>query len=69
MLIGHLFPKSGIDINLSVLEYTGKWSLLALATNAVSAAITESGIDVVDLVSASSFAITENGLVIDPTGE
>ena len=69
MLIGHLFPKSGIDINLSVLEYTGKWSLLALATNAVSAAIAESEIDVVDLVSAASFAVTEDGVVIDPTGE
>ena len=69
MLLGHLFPKSGIDINVGVLEYTGKWSLLALTTNAVSAAIAESGIDVVDLVSASSFAVTDDELVIDPTGE
>lgn len=69
MLLGHLFPKSGIDVNIAVLEYTGKWSLLALATNAVSAAIAESGIDAVDLVSASSFAVTDDGLVIDPSGE
>ena len=69
MLLGHLFPKSGIDVNIGVLEYTGKWSLLALTANAVSAAIAESGIDVVDLVSASSFAVTDDGLVIDPTGE
>jgi exosome complex component MTR3 len=69
MLLGHLFPKSGIDVNISVLEYTGKWSLLAIAANATSAAIAEAGIDVVDLVSASSFALTDNGLVIDPTGD
>jgi ribonuclease PH len=69
MLLGHLFPKSGIDVNISVLEYTGKWSLLAIAANATSAAIAEAGIDVVDLVSASSFAVTDNGLVIDPTGD
>jgi ribonuclease PH len=69
MIRGHLFPKSGIDINISVIEYTGNWSLVALAANAVSAAIAESEIDVTDLVSASSFAITEDGLVIDPTGE
>ena len=69
MLLGHLFPKSGIDVNIGVLEYTGKWSLLALTANAVSAAIAESGIDVVDLVSASSFAVTDDGLVVDPTGE
>lgn len=69
MILSHLFPKSGIDVNISVLEYTGKWSLLAFATNAVSAAIAESGIDVVDLVSASSFAITDEGPLIDPTGE
>jgi ribonuclease PH len=69
MLLGHLFPKSGIDVNIGVIEYTGKWSLLALTTNAVSVAIAESGIDVVDLVSASSFAVTDDGLVIDPTGE
>jgi hypothetical protein len=69
MLRAHLFPKSGIDINIAVLEYTGKWSLLAVATNAVSAAIAESAIDVVDLVSASSFAVTDSGLVIDPTGD
>jgi len=68
MLLGHLFPKSGIDVNVSVLEYTGKWSLLALAANATSAAFAEAGIDVVDLVSASSFVVTDNGLVIDPTG-
>lgn len=68
MILSHLFPKSGIDVNIGVIEYTGKWSLVALATNAVSAAIAESGIDAVDLVSASSFAITEDGLVIDPTG-
>jgi ribonuclease PH len=69
MLLGHLFPKSGIDVNISVLEYTGKWSLLAIAANATSTAIAEAGIDVVDLVSASSFALTDNGLVIDPTGD
>jgi len=69
MLLGHLFPKSGIDVNIGVLEYTGRWSLLAIATNAVSTAIAESGIDVMDLVSASSFAVTEDGLVVDPTGE
>lgn len=69
MLLGHLFPKSGIDVNIGVLEYTGKWSLLAIATNAVSTAIAEAGIDVVDLVSASSFAVTEDGVVIDPSGE
>ena len=69
MLLGHLFPKSGIDVNIGVIEYTGKWSLLALTTNAVSAAIAESGIDVADLVSACSFAVTDDGLVIDPTGE
>jgi len=69
MILSHLFPKSGIDVNISVLEYTGKWSLLALATNAVSAAIAQSEIDVVDLVSASSFSITEDGLMIDPTVE
>lgn len=69
MLLGHLFPKSGIDVNISVLEYTGKWSLLALAVNATSTAIAEAGIDVVDLVSASSFAVTGSGLVIDPTGD
>jgi exosome complex component MTR3 len=69
MLLGHLFPKSGIDVNISVLEYSGKWSLLAIAANATSAAIAEAGIDVVDLVSASSFASTDNGLVIDPTGD
>ena len=69
MLLSHLFPKSGIDVNIGILEYTGKWSLLALTTNAVSAAIAESGIDVVDLISASSFAVTDDGLVIDPTGE
>jgi ribonuclease PH len=56
-------------VNVTVLEYTGKWSLLALATNAVSAAIAESGIDVLDLVSASSFAVTPEGMVIDPSGE
>ena len=56
-------------MNLSVLEYTGKWSLLALATNAVSTAIAEAGIDVVDLVSAASFALTADGLMIDPIGE
>lgn len=56
-------------MNISVLEYTGKWSLLAIAANATSAAIAEAGIDVVDLVSASSFALTDNGLVIDPTGD
>ena len=69
MFLGHLFPKSGIDVNIGVLEYTGRWSLLGITTNAVSAAIAESGIDVVDLVSASSFAVIEDGLVIDPTGE
>jgi ribonuclease PH len=69
MLLGHLFPKSGIDVNIAVLEYTGKWSLLAVAINAVSMAIAEAGIDVVDLVTASSFAVTDDGLVIDPTGE
>jgi len=69
MFLGHLFPKSGIDVNLSVLEYTGKWSLLALSTNAVSTAIAEAGIDVVDLVSAASFALTADGLMIDPIGE
>jgi len=69
MLLGHLFPKSGIEVNIGVLGYTGKWSLLAIATNAVSAAIAEAGIDVVDLVSASSFAVMDEGLVIDPTGE
>lgn len=69
MILGYLFPKSGIDVNVSVLEYTGKRSLLAIATNAVSTAIAESGIDVVDLVSASSFAIVDGGLMIDPTGE
>jgi ribonuclease PH len=69
MLLGHLFPKSGIDVNIGVIEYSGNWSLLATATNAVSAAIAESGIDVVDLVSASSFAVTSEGLVIDPSSE
>jgi ribonuclease PH len=69
MLLGHLFPKSGIDVNIGIIEYTGKWSLLALTTNAVSTAIAEAGIDVVDLVSASSFAVTSDGLVIDPTSE
>lgn len=69
MILGRLFPKSGIDINIGVIEYTGKWSLLAIATNAISAAIAESGIDVVDLVSASSFAVTSDGLVIDPSSE
>jgi len=69
MLLGHLFPKSGIDVNISVLEYTGTWNLLAIATNAVSAAIAEARIDVVDLVSASSFALLEDGIVIDPSGE
>jgi ribonuclease PH len=69
MLLGHLFPKSGIDVNVAVLEYAGKWSLLALATNAVSTAIAESGIDVVDLVSASSFAVVDNTVLIDPTNE
>ena len=69
MLLGHLFPKSGIDLNIAVLEYSGKWSLLAIAINAASAAIAEAGIDVVDLVSASSFAVTGSGLVIDPTGD
>ena len=56
-------------MNVSVLEYTGKWSLLALATNAVSTAIAEAGIDVVDLVSATSFALTADGMMIDPSGE
>jgi hypothetical protein len=69
MFLGLLFPKSGIDINVAVLEYSGHWSLLALATNAVSTAIAEAAIDVVDLVSASSFAVTADGLFIDPTGE
>jgi ribonuclease PH len=69
MLLGHLFPKSGINVNISVLEYTGKWSLLAIAAIATSTAIAEAGIDVVDLVSASSFALTDNGLVVDPTGD
>jgi hypothetical protein len=69
MFLGLLFPKSGIDINVAVLEYTGRWNLLALATNAVSTAIAEAAIDVVDLVSASSFAVTGDGLFIDPTGE
>jgi hypothetical protein len=32
------------------LEYTEKWSLLATATNAISAAIAESEINVMDLV-------------------
>jgi len=69
MLLGHLFPKSGIDINISVLEYTGTWNLLAIAANAVSAAIAAAKIDVVDLVSASSFALLEEGIVIDPSGK
>ena len=69
MLLGHLFPKSEIEVNIAVIEYTGRWSLLAIATNAVSTAIAEAAIDVVDLVSASSFAVTSDGLFVDPTEE
>jgi len=69
MLLGHLFPKSEIEVNIAALEYAGRWSLLAIATNAVSTAIAEAAIDVVDLVSASSFAVTSDGLLIDPTAD
>eukprot|EP01095_Lingulamoeba_sp_RSL-Kostka_P018141 TRINITY_DN981_c0_g1_i1.p1 TRINITY_DN981_c0_g1~~TRINITY_DN981_c0_g1_i1.p1 ORF type:complete len:265 (+),score=88.94 TRINITY_DN981_c0_g1_i1:139-933(+) len=59
------YPKSVIDIYILVIENDG--AVIDTAINAASLAIADSGIEMYDLISASTVANVENQLILDPT--
>ena len=76
VLIGERWPKSGIDVVVTVLEDEeegrerregwGVMSVLAGCITIASAAIADAGIDCVDLITGGVAAIVSDQLVLDP---
>jgi len=54
------YPKSEIDIYISVLESDGQQSMLAAAVNTASLALADAGIQMTDLVTAASALLMEH---------
>ncbi|KAI8872253.1 ribosomal protein S5 domain 2-like protein [Ramicandelaber brevisporus] len=60
----HLYPKSAIDVAVTVLECDGMHAALAAAVTCASAALADAGIEMIDIVTAASgvFAATSQQL-------
>lgn len=63
VIIGHLFPRSSIDIQISILSNDG--GLLHSCINAVTLALIDAGIPMLDYLCACSAAIVENHALLD----
>lgn len=62
----NLYPKSTIDIYVTVLENDGTAACLAAAISCASVALTDAGIQMYDLVAASSATCIDGNLCLDP---
>ncbi|KAJ1658473.1 3'-5'-exoribonuclease [Dispira simplex] len=63
----NLYPKSTIDVYITVVQSDGWWSTLAGAITCASAALVDAGIDMVDLVTATSAVVADGRILADPT--
>ncbi|KAJ1984174.1 3'-5'-exoribonuclease [Dimargaris verticillata] len=62
-----MYPKSTIDIYVTVIQSDGWWSTLAAAITCASVALVDAGIDVIDIVTASAVLVLPDGNVVDAT--
>ncbi|KAK9720288.1 3'-5'-exoribonuclease [Basidiobolus ranarum] len=62
-----LFPKSVVDIYISVLESDGIGSTVAAAITCASVALADAGIEMLDLVAASSGGFFQSQVMLDCT--
>lgn len=62
-----LFPKSSLDLLVTVLETGGTASALSAAITAASLAIADAGVDAYDLVAATSVAYSRGRAYLDAT--
>ncbi|KAG5457200.1 MAG: hypothetical protein BJ554DRAFT_2849 [Olpidium bornovanus] len=62
-----LLPKSSIDIYVDVLEADGMASCLAAAITCASVALADAGIEMLDMVAASSASVIGNRIYLDAT--
>jgi len=65
----HLFPKSVIDVYVTVMEADGEVATLAAAITCASAAIADADIESLDTVTASSVMTKDGGIMLDPDGK
>ncbi|KAJ1970876.1 3'-5'-exoribonuclease [Dimargaris xerosporica] len=62
-----MYPKSTIDIYVTVIQSDGWWSTLAAAITCASAALVDAGIDLIDIVAASAVLVLSDENVVDAT--
>eukprot|EP00833_Pecoramyces_ruminatium_P011044 jgi/Orpsp1_1/1185076/evm.model.c7180000092224.2 len=62
----NLYPKSSIDIYITVLENDGTTACLAAAITCASIALTDAGIQMYDLVAAASATCIKGNICLDP---
>ncbi|ORX48976.1 ribosomal protein S5 domain 2-like protein [Piromyces finnis] len=62
----NLYPKSTIDIYITVLENDGTTACLAAAITCASIALTDAGIQMYDLVAAASATCIKGNICLDP---
>ncbi|ORX86755.1 ribosomal protein S5 domain 2-like protein [Anaeromyces robustus] len=62
----NLYPKSSIDIYVTVLENDGTTACLAAAITCISIALTDAGIQMYDLVAAASATCIKGNICLDP---
>lgn len=57
VVVGHLYPNTGLDISIDIIQADG--GMLAASINAVSLALMDAGVALIDFVVASSVAMVE----------
>ncbi|KAJ1675668.1 3'-5'-exoribonuclease [Spiromyces aspiralis] len=62
-----LYPKSSIDVYITVIESDGRNATIAAAINCASAALVDAGIEMYDLVASTSLGRFEDHWVVDCT--
>ncbi|KAG8761172.1 hypothetical protein FRC14_006221 [Serendipita sp. 396] len=62
----HLFPKSSIDVFITVIENDGLEGCVASASMAASTALADAGIEMQGIVVACSAAVNQGRIILDP---